>query len=108
MMLSDDELLHIEGEPPGNYDPQEARRQLAEYGDIHRYQLVPAIELEEQAQMLTEQGHIEPWQDVLGTPDWNASRIAAFAEVAGLLRCGQYLPGGICFDSVVPRIEPSD
>ena len=108
MMLSDDELLHIEGEPPENYDPEEARRQLAEYGDVYRYQLVQAIELEERAQMLTEQGQVEPWQDVLGTPDWNGGFIGAFREVAASLRCGQYLPGGMLFDHVAPPIEPSE
>ncbi len=108
MMLSDDELLHINGEPPEGYDPAEARRNLVKHGDAYRYQLVAAIHYEELAQMFSEQREIKPYQKELGTPDYVAGLILAYSQVAGSLRTGSFLPGGHPFDMVVPRIEPGD
>ena len=104
MMLSDDELLHIEGEPPENYDPEEARSLLTEHGDFYRQQLVQAIHLKELVKTYTYQASLEPWQAALGTPDWNSGRIETWRDLAGALHCGLYLPGGICWDDVVPRV----
>jgi hypothetical protein len=108
MMLSDDELLHINGKEPEGYDPLEARRDLAEYGDTYRYQLVAAIHYEELAQMFTEQKEIKPYQKALGSPDYVDGLILAYSQVAGSLRCGDFLPGGLAFDLIAPPIRPSD
>ena len=104
MMLSDDELLHIDGEPPENFDLEEARQALRQHGDIYRYQLVAAIQLEERAQMFEEQTGESA--ALLGTPEFVAGRIHALREVAANLRCGSYLPGGDLLDRVLPHIGP--
>jgi hypothetical protein len=62
------------------------------------------IHLEELVKTHTYQASLEPWQAALGTPDWNSGRIEAWRDLAGALRCALYLPGGICWDDVVPRI----
>jgi len=101
-MLSDDELLHIEGEPPEGYDPAEARQALAGHGDAYRYQLVAAIHLEGLARMFEEQIALN--QKSLGTPEFVAGRILSLREVAGNLRCGEFLPGGLLFDEITPHL----
>lgn len=105
MMLSDDELLHIDGELPEGYDPDDARRALAEHGDAYRFQLVAAIHYEELVTMFSEQKEIKPYQDVLGTPDYVNGLIEAYRQVAGSLRSGSFLPGGGPFREVVPFWE---
>jgi hypothetical protein len=104
MMLSDDELLHIEGEPPENYDAAEARRALEQHGEAYRYQLVAAIDLEDRAQMFSEQRLSEELGCGYG-PVYVDGRAHALREVAAALRRGDYLPDGWLFNSVVPRNE---
>jgi hypothetical protein len=101
MHPTDDELLSFDFAALGDFDVDDARRQLKTFGDAYRFQLVAALDLERRADELGRPGATAlywPKPDVEQVHSYQA----ALRDVAAWLRCGEFLPGGWVFDHMSP------
>lgn len=99
-MLSDDELLDFDGSRYAHYDESEARRRLAEFGDVFRAQLVAAR-------------WIEGWRQRMGdadsptttfSPEWWSGHDQALGDIIAHLRQGDLAPDGVLYREEVGNL----
>jgi hypothetical protein len=91
-MLTDEQLFDFDADRLAQFDPAKARQQLAEQREAFRAQLVAARWIEGWLQRMDGDrfaGDNEEFQDGFTT---------ALREVAGNLRQGDLIPGGVLHD----------
>jgi hypothetical protein len=89
-VLTDDELLDFDASRLAS--PPDARRLLAEHGDVYRAQLVAARWIEGWRERMEADPLVPP------SPDYAEGHAEALRELAANLRQGDLLPGGTLYE----------
>ena len=88
-----------------DYNDDAAHAALETYGDAFRYQLAAALHLSDWAERMSDpEDPIHETMDAQEIQGW----INAIHHVAGYLRQGYYLPGGLHFEQVVSERQSPD
>ena len=92
MPLTDDDLFDFDHGRLADFDLSEAKRQLAEKGEVYRAQLVAAHWIEGWRERLEED------ESPTKNEEWSDGYVTALREVTAHLRQGDLIPGGILHD----------